>query len=271
MIEEIWVGKHGAIEKDAASQAPGWDQGASLPNDPKFRNFQWRLSTDGVKEARAMGSCLLAHGITQHDIFLAGTSKRIRENADHITDVLTNDATFFPSGDRDELRIWQHERYLNSRLRSSEDRPDQVQTFLYQKRNPDDESMFELLEGRSQRLWNRVQKEVNENEFTAARKFVALTAGEIVVGFLQRRQGWYDAEIMRAFAGHGDPKASFKSGEFLVLTRRDPQKGYIEDAPRWARRISPLHPERDTEWYPVKAQRSNRRELQDDSLWGDSG
>ncbi len=222
--------RHGESEGNVANRKDRIGDSALLTDEHRARhNSAWRLTDNGIKQAKAAGKWIAENISGEFDCYLTSEAVRAKETAAYLN--LLNSA-------------WEEEPYLMERDHGDLDGLPKIERekifkdnlgkrdlHEYWWRPPNGETRLE-----AGLRWDRVMTSLSQRH--ADHKVIIVAHETIIEAGLIRRLHWTVEEFCK-WKAINDPATKVHNCQIIHFSRRDPETGKIGQGVRWYRSVCP--------------------------------
>lgn len=235
--------RHGQSEGNAAiHHSERSDDSAFTDAFLRRHSSEWRLTDQGIEQARVVGAWLKKNMDIQFDRYYVSDYLRAKETAANLE---LPDARWYiefilrerERGELDVISVTERKKQFKQTYERK-----LAQSFYW--RPPNGESMADLCM-RIDRVLQTLHRECS------GKRVIIVSHGEVMWAFRVRlermtQERWHELEIST------DPLDRMNNGQILHYTRRDPRTGTVAEHLNWMRSICPTNPEWSRlEWMPI--------------------
>lgn len=247
--------RHGESEGNVANKRDRAGDPSLLTESHRARHTStYRLTENGIKQAKAAGQWIRKSIPGSFDHFLTSPFVRARETAAYLD--LPNAA-------------WEVDPYLVERDHGELDGlsqaekldkfgPDKVREILHNfyRKAPNGESRLDI-----GLRWDRVMLSLSKRH--SEHRVIIVAHETIIESGLIRRLHW-SVEQFQQWKEANDPKTKIHNCQVIHFTRRNPETGQVIDKVRWWRSVCPWQPELTPgSWQPIVPHQYSSKELLD--------
>ena len=252
-IDMILV-RHGESEGNVVQgkDARGEDKSGVPLSHSQRHTFDYRLTDQGIKQAKAAGEWIKKNIPGQFDKYLVSSYARARETAAYLDLPSAGweiDPYLAERNSGDLMRISRsevQEKYEeNSAIRA-------LNSFYWTPPNGESRLVAAL-------RWDRVINSICQRYYDG--RVIIVAHGTIIETAMMRRLHW-TVEDFLAWKEDNDPRHEIYNCQVLHFTRRDPETGKINPSVRWWRTVCPWDLEKGNgEWQAITKHLLSNKEL----------